>query len=245
MNDGNLIAVLLLMLLSLSVAGAVAIVLLILHRRHRHLVRTGPALEGAFPAFHARPGVLHRPTTWLAIRHRHVHTVQSALGLHDPRPCTWMEGLEGGKRLFIAPPVNGWILVVGSELPDPGDDIDVCFRFLHGLSRKVGQVQFFNANRVLNHHAWVRIEAGRVMRAYAWAGRTLWNQGVRTRAELDLGLKCFQYFEIVDRAPFDQLDLITSNTEKVPLLAARWSLDPAAIDERILEQARGIAGGAA
>jgi len=32
------------------------------------------------------------------------------------------------------------------------------------------------------------------------------------------------------------------NVEKVPLLAARWSLDPAAIDERLLAHARGVAG---
>jgi hypothetical protein len=30
--------------------------------------------------------------------------------------------------------------------------------------------------------------------------------------------------------------------EKVPLLAARWSFDPATIDGRILAQAHGIAG---
>jgi hypothetical protein len=32
------------------------------------------------------------------------------------------------------------------------------------------------------------------------------------------------------------------NSEKVPLLAARWSLDPTAIDDRFLEHALGIAG---
>jgi hypothetical protein len=81
-----------------------------------------------------------------------------------------------------------------------------------------------------------------VVRAYAWAGKTLWNQGVKTRAELELGLKCFHYLETPERPLFGQPDVIAVNTEKVPRLAARWSLDPAAIDERLFEQSRGIAG---
>jgi hypothetical protein len=144
--------------------------------------------------------------------------------------------------LFISPSINGWILILGSDLPDPNEDIDVCFRILPGLSRKLGQVQFFNANRVLNHHAWARIEAGRVVRAYVWAGRTLWNQGIKTSAELDLGLRCFRYLDKSGRPLFGQADILTTNTEKVPLLAARWSFDPAAVDGRVLEKTCGIAG---
>src|SRR5581483_11374488 len=151
-----------------------------------------------------------------AVRSRNPRAVQEALNLHNAKPCTWTEGLAGEQRLFIAPPVNGWILVVGSEVPDPAEDVDVCFRFLTDLSRKLGQVQYFSANRVLGHHAWVQLTSGRVVRAYAWAGRTLWNQGVKTRAELELGLKCFHYFENPERLSFGPSDLILTNTEKVP-----------------------------
>jgi len=153
-----------------------------------------------------------------------------------------MKGLAMEQKLFIGPPVNGWVLIVGSGLPDPGDDVDACFRFLLDLSRKLGQVQFFSANRILGHHAWARVEAGRVVRAYAWAGRTVWNQGIKTRAELELGLKCFHYFESPDRSLFGQSDVTFTNAEKVPLLAARWSFDPAAVDERVFERACGVAG---
>jgi len=44
------------------------------------------------------------------------------------------------------------------------------------------------------------------------------------------------------RTSFDQPDPASMNVDKVPLLAARWSLDPAGIDERFLETAPGIAG---
>ena len=56
--------------------------------------------------------------------------------------------------------MNGWIIVTGSGLPNPSCDVDECFRFLTELSRKLGQVQFFQADRILHHHAWARVENG-------------------------------------------------------------------------------------
>src|SRR5262249_32901967 len=139
-------------------------------------------------------------------------------------------------------PVKGWILVFGSGLPDPSEDVDACFRFVLDLSRKLGHVQFFSASVVLHHHAWARVEAGRVQRAYAWAGKTIWKQGLRTRAETELGLKCLEYGEIAARTSFGAPEFMAANADKVPLLAARWSLDPAEIDERFFQHERGIAG---
>jgi hypothetical protein len=110
------------------------------------------------------------------------------------------------------------------------------------LSRKLGHVQFFQADRVWHRHAWARVEAGRVVRAYAWADKTLWNQGTKTAAEVELGLKCFAYDETVSAAAWRASDLMAANVEKIPSLAARWSLNPAAIDTRFWEHRRGIAG---
>jgi hypothetical protein len=80
------------------------------------------------------------------------------------------------------------------------------------------------------------------VRAYAWAGRTIWNQGDRTSVERELGMRCYDYMDALARVTFGQPDAISQNVEKVPQLAARWSLDPAGIDERLLEQGQGIAG---
>jgi len=168
--------------------------------------------------------------------------VQSVLGLHNTKPCSFIDGMAGEEKLFIAPPVNGWILVLGAGLLDPSDDVDACFRFLSRISRKLGEVQYFSASRVLNHHAWVRAERGHIIRGYAWSGKTLWNQGRQTAAEKELLMKCFDYLEEAERPTDGEQDAIASNVDKVPLLAARWSLDPARIDERFLEQECGIAG---
>jgi len=237
--------VMLLLLFSAAVAIGAGTVIFVIRqtrlRRERELHLGSCELDLPY-AHPPRSMFLVRPTAWLAIKSRSLRAVQSALGLHNVKPCSFIEGLAGEEKLFIAPPVKGWILVFGAGLPDPSDDVDASFRFLLNLSRKLGEVQFFSASRILHEHAWVRADRGHVVRAYAWSGRTLWNQGRRTASERALGLKCFDYAEVADCNSFSEPDVVAANVDKVPLLAARWSLDPACIDERFLQEERGIAG---
>jgi hypothetical protein len=236
--------VLLLLLFSLALSIGLGLIVVLVRRATagQSPVRdeeATPAAGAGCPYEHSC--VFRRPGCWLAVRSRNLLAVQSALGLQHAKPCSWTDALVSEQKLFISPPVKGWILVLGSDLPDPGADIDQCFRFVVTLSRRLGQVQFFSASRILNHHAWVKADGGRILRAYAWAGTTLWQQGECTPAEADLGLKCFGYTESPDRR-FDQPDVLAVNTDKVPQLAARWSVDPGQLDEPCLQAEPGIAG---
>ena len=181
------------------------------------------------------------PSRWLAIRSNNPAAAQSALGLLNAKPCSWAEGLSRltEHTLIISPPIEGWLLVIGPGLPDPSEEIDECYRFILKLSRELGHVQFFSVNRAVNHHAWVRVEGERIVRAYAWAGETLWNQGKLSLAEQDLELECFGYAENPESV---RCQSHQANADKVTLLAARWSLDPTSIDGRRLSSAQGIAG---
>jgi hypothetical protein len=201
-------------------------------------------IEGLGRDRRSASALLGLPNRWLAIRSGNPYVVQAALGLYKPTPCSWEEGLcaASEQKLFISPPVNGWVLVFGSSLPDPADDVDKCFKFVLEVTRKLGQVQFFSYNRVVSYHAWVQADQGRILRAYSWAGKTLWNQGTPTRAESELGLVCYDYSETAPRQAFSQHDPLATNTDRVSLLAARWSIDPAAIDARTLRQSHGITG---
>jgi hypothetical protein len=246
-SNVDLIPVVLLVLFVAAVATATAIVLFA-SRVHRRRGRIPLVASVSYQLFDPQTAVLPkisalpRPNCWMAVRSRNLRAVQTALHLSNPEPCSWTQGLANTEKLFIAPPIRGWILITGSGLPDPADDVDSSFRFLLQLSRKLGRVQFFVADRVLGHHAWVRAESGRIIRAYAWAGRTLWNQGSITSAETELGLKCFDYFESAPGLLFGSSDNVWINAEKVPLLAARWSIDPTALDERSIERTQGVAG---
>jgi hypothetical protein len=211
---------LLLVLATVIIAGIVMFAFIL---REREAQRSEPFLSGP-PTF---PNFTSRPHCWLAIKSRNLAAVQTALDLHNPKPCSWREGLAGEEQIFIAPPVKGWILVFGPGLPEPSEDVDACFRLACNLSRKFGQVQLFSASRILHHHAWVRADSGSIVRAYCWAGQTLWKQGKRTAAERDLEVTCLDYDDSLALGSFALPDQIAANVEKVPLLAARWSLDPA------------------
>jgi hypothetical protein len=186
-------------------------------------------------------GAFGQPTRWLAVKTSNPATVLAALHLHHPTSCSWEEGMAEARddKLFISPPVSGWVLVVGSSLPEPAEDPDRCFHFLTALSRKLGHMQFFTASRVVNYHGWVLLDKGRVFRAYAWAGETLWNQGPVTAAEKDLGMLCLEYAS--DKNPFTIREALAANSEKVNQLAARWSVDPASIPPQMW-RGRGIVG---
>lgn len=183
------------------------------------------------------------PCRWLAIKTRYPAAVLEALPITRATPCSWEEGLARtfDRKLFVSPPINGWILVLGGALPDPAVDVDQCYLFLTNLSRKLGHVQFFNMNRSLHHHAWVMVDKGQVLRAYAWGGQTLWNEGQITPAELDLELACYDYGES-PRPRRDRQNPLASTTERVPLLASRWGLDPAALSRCLTEDRVGLAG---
>jgi len=202
---------------------------------------TGAAMPAASVSAHFRSGNFELPARWLAVRAVHPRVVQAALNLHHPTSCSWEEGLAEARedKLFISPPLAGWVLVVGSGLPEPEEDPDRFYHFLRGLSRKLGQVQYFSASRVVNHHCWALLERGRVFRAYAWAGETLWNQGPLTAAEKELGMRCFDY--AAGQNPFAIREALAANSEKVNQLAARWSIDPAAVSPE-MGRGQGIVG---
>lgn len=226
-------------------ALGILITFLVLLTVRRHKVLSSSSGSRAYvPAPSYQPSVFEHSCRWLAVKTTHVNTVQTALGLHNPTPCSWGEGMSQlvSRKLFVSPPIRGWIIVVGQGIPDPAEDVDRCYHFIVKLSLALGQVQFFGANRALNHHAWIRADHGNIRRAYAWAGETLWNQGNLTQAEIDLELSCYDYGETPDLVDVSRGDSPLPNSEKIFSLAARWSFDPSNISENTLRSGRGVVG---
>jgi len=190
--------------------------------------------ERSFSHSHKLPP---RPCCWVAVRAVSTQTVREVLALDEATPCSWAEGLSGNHEFFISPQMNGWIIITGMGLPNPTDDVDMTFLFLTALSRKLGHVQYFYASRLLRHHAWARLDDGCVTRAYAWAGETVWNQGIETLPEIQVGMKTYPYGD----QSATLLDAET-NFDRVPQLASRWSLDPAEVKINSAKQLIGIAG---
>jgi hypothetical protein len=234
-NENDLSAMMLLAMQGLALGMSFMILgwVLAVHRRESIRARTSDAAKPLSFQTQKCP----RPICWLAIRSVSPEAVLAALDLHHAEPCSWSDGLAGGHEFFISPRVNGWIIVTGMGLPNPTDDVDATFLFLTALSRQLGHVQFFYASRLLHHHAWARLDDGCVTRAYAWAGETVWHQGSETLPEIEAEMRLFGYGD----SSATLLDA-EKNFEKVPQLAARWSLDPAAVKLNSVQQSIGIAG---
>ena len=235
MSANDLTALVLLTLQGLAVVIGLMILawMLVVHRRERLQSKISPA-QHFFPF---QPRIISRPGCWVAIRSVSPEAVKNVLGLNRAEPCSWAEGLAGGHEFFISPRVNGWVIVTGMSLPNPTDDVDATFVFLQALSKQLGHVQYFYASRLLHHHAWARLDDGCVTRAYAWAGETVWNQGIETIPEIEVNVKLFGYGE-----PAATIWDAETNFEKVPQLAARWSLDPAEVKLSSSRQSIGLAG---
>lgn len=208
--------------LALGVAVMVFFWMIFLHRQNCMRKKSHNAAGEIFLP-HAAFGDRPLPTTWLAIRSLESETVREALPDQD--------------QFFVSPRRNGWVIVIGSGLPSPSDDVDACFRFLIAISGKLGHVQFFHVEKFTTHHAWARMDYGCVTRAYAWAGETIWNQGSPTLAENGLGMRCPAYGEDAGTGSWTTKEAASANVEKILLLAARWSIDP-----EIFHRTDGLAG---
>lgn len=186
-------------------------------------------------------GVLLVPARWMAVRATTVRDVRNALELSNATPCSIEDGLAGNHQqaLFLAPPVNGWVLITGPGVPDPVNDIDEVYHILRALSIKLGAAQFFCFNRAVGHHGWAwpqvaassapspgpdarsgtRANSPRPNAPSACAAPGIWTPPKSALAR----------------------EAILANVDKVPLLAARWSVDPVSVHQQ-LPHAIGVAG---
>jgi hypothetical protein len=242
----DIVAYLLLLLLAAVIVLGAVCFLLILHfvaqRRRENAGELRAEASPSTPIAWRNSGVLLVPARWMAVRALTVREVRKALELSNATPCSIEDGLAGNHQqaLFLAPPVNGWVLITGPGVPDPGLDVDEVYHLLRALSIRLGAAQFFSFNRALGHHGWAWARGGGIVRAFAWAGRTVWNEGEMTAAERTFRMRCPDYEDPPPRSALAR-EAILANVDKVPLLAARWSIDPVSVHQQ-LPHAIGVTG---
>ncbi len=233
--------VILVLLGSFGLVLTLAVAFVVLYRRHaRQLRRLNRSLDQLTSMAANRRRVLAYPlpNRWILVRTSNTPHLRQVLGLANEPPVGWSEALVRSRErgVFVSAPVDGWSLLIGGGLPDPATDPDPAFRFLMGLSGEFGDVQAFGLDRVLNFHSWARLRDGAVVRAYAWSGETVWNQGRMTLDERLLGLCCWDYGVQPEAPGYGEVAPVLTNTERVPLLARRWGLDLLATCEILLSQ---------
>lgn len=188
---------------------------------------------------------------WLAIRGDDPSKVAQALGLTEVQQCSWERGIalayEG--RMFVTPPINGWILAPCFSLPEAGskDHPDLATPFLQEIGKHFHEVQYFGTHRVVEYHAWARVLDGAVVRAYAYVGErgeTLWDVGARTAEEAELGVTFFDERspEAQDDAYWERKDLTYPDEEYVMRIAGKWSINPEDLESMGLPPSTGLLG---
>ena len=70
----------------------------------------------------------------------------------------------------------------------------------------------------------------------------MWNQGKITPEESVLGMECHKYGDSIEGLDFQQVGRLNNNTANISQLAARWSLNPAALNSEIFTKSVGITG---
>jgi hypothetical protein len=144
-------------------------------------------------------------TNWFAVKTQDPMLVAKTLALTDLQKANWASGLaaaysfnskpEGKKYVFISPPVNGWVLVVGLAMPYPDKraqgrlaQTDSRFESMFGvLTTSFDEVQFFGSYRVVGFEGWARARLGRIERIFCYVdGEVYENFGPQTPVEKQL-----------------------------------------------------------
>lgn len=197
----------------------------------------GPA-DYADPRGPAYPVPFGPKCTWLAVRAESAPAVAEQLGLVEAQSASWAEGVHAGYQgrrspafagrrstVFVTPPVEGWVLVLGTTDRLEADEL------LTGLSARWGEAQRFATHRGASAGGWALARAGRVVRALAFGdGLVASAEGEPTAVERDLGLS---------RIPGEPGAPVAGDEEEPCLdeaevlrVAAAWSLDPSTLEGR-------------
>ncbi len=164
-------------------------------------------------------------TGWIAIRTEDTARVIEALGLGTPTQLGWTAGVEAAydQGVFITPTINGWTLVMGSELLER----QVSAR---KLSAHMGcEVQVFATHQVSDCHMWERASGADDYRLFSIEDWDLTVEGPITEIERELGIDKF----LAARASedFDDGGIDIPDEDTVMNIAGNWSVNPSELSD--------------
>lgn len=154
---------------------------------------------------------------WFAIKTNDTQAIADLLGLDDCVESNWKCGIKHAYNgfVFITPPVHGWSLIISDAFPDASSE--KLEKILDLLSSHFQSVHYYGTHRIVEYHAWVKIEEGAVQRKFAYVGESgevIWDEGLITEEEKALGFR----FEDIAHDDFEEMWL--PDEEHVISLAA-------------------------
>ena len=186
---------------------------------------------------------------WIAVRTGDNQAVAEAMGLREIKICNWLDGVSiaydrESHRVFITPPLRGWVLAAGWTLP-PNDLPETAQKLktlLENLGHRFSEVQYFGTYRVADYHSWIRLVNGNVVRAYAYGdGETFLNVGEPDQAEAAIRETFLREFGRKHPEVGKDYEYMPDE-EDVMSIATTWSIDPSRLEEMGLPPGVGLVG---
>lgn len=192
--------------------------------------------------------------SWIAVRGGTVERICKVLGLTDPVPTMWADGMEvvGGNHeacpaewpelagVFMTPLIRGWRLAVGhyvgaGPLSHTEDDTRTSWRRVAGwcqqLSQEFGEAHAFTDQAQLDWYSWILARDGSILRQVVFDdGEFLSEKGQASGMEARL-IARFKPDELRSRWQPDVGD--------VPRIAGESSVDPSRIGPRTRTTSQG------
>jgi hypothetical protein len=186
-------------------------------------------------------------TAWFAIRSQDRDAVAKALELQAAREVNWQYGVQHANEyneylIFVAPPVNGWVLAVGMPLVWEMDDYAT--ERITKLSGQFDEAQCFGSVRTSNSYTWARAKDGVLVRHFYDADGTHKESGEYTEEEKTLGAKFSDSSsaEFMEPDYWERKDVVGVEEQTVLQVAGLWSVDPSKLDQMGLAPALGLLG---
>jgi hypothetical protein len=244
------------MTIAISIIVAVCVLAMVLWRyksqdRSNAKVQASPpsSLSHIGPSVSSLPEPFGYKIAWFAVRSEDPRKVAAALELTNVQPAGWKYGVahaygdvDKDYRVFVSPPVRGWVLALGLPILFEADD-HAKTRMIE-LSRKFGEAQFFGSMRVSDVYVWGKAVDGRVVRYFYEGDGNRRVEGKETSEEVGLAFRFFDESspEAKDPKYWERKDLRFPGEECVLQVAAKWSIDPSQLDKMGLEPSQGLIG---
>lgn len=180
-------------------------------------------------SYSGRPYGFGYKMAWLAIPCDSPQSVARLLAIDgDQEHVDWSSGVQtvysaeiGENVVFVTPPIDGWMFVIGWWCWQEGHDrLDVA-DIVKPLSSAFGRACGFVSHRVSSVYGWILAENGEIRRTYLIGdGQIDRNEGEIETVEQGWGINLS-----------DPGDALQVDEESVFEVAAQWSLDPRMLED--------------
>src|ERR1700722_5575183 len=108
---------------------------------------------------------------WIAVRSTDMKAVAASIPLRSQSPASWHDGLAAAYKssasthddtVFIAPPINVWICIVGwwAMGTSEKDSVRWTTKTVSGLSARFSEAHGYATYRIIDYHHWIMAKQG-------------------------------------------------------------------------------------